>query len=180
MKILKVILVVVLILVAIPLLLAVFVEREYSVEREVTIDRPVEVVFDYIKYLKNQNNYSKWAVIDPEMKTSFSGTDGSPGFVSAWESDDPEVGKGEQEILSITENERVDYELRFQEPFSSTSESWMTTSPMEENSTRVTWGFSGHMPYPTNFFLLVMDMEEMLGEDFEIGLANLKAILEQQ
>jgi uncharacterized protein YndB with AHSA1/START domain len=180
MKILKVILIVLLILVAIPLLLAVFVERDYSVEREVTIERPVHEVFDYIKYLKNQNNYSKWAGMDPEMKTNFSGTDGKPGFISAWESDDPEVGKGEQEILSITENERVDYELRFQEPFSSTSQSWMTTSPIDDNSTRVTWGFSGHMPYPTNIFLLLLDMEEMLGEDFQIGLANLKAILEQQ
>ena len=94
MKILKIILIVVAVLVAIPLILALFVKKTYSVEREITIGKPQQEVFDYIKFLKNQNNFSKWATMDPAMKQEFRGTDGQAGFVSAWESKDKRCGQG--------------------------------------------------------------------------------------
>ena len=80
MKILKVILIVIAVIVAIPLVLALFVKRDYSVEREVIINKPKQEVYDYVKYLKNQNNYSKWAGMDPNMRAAFRGTDGYSGF----------------------------------------------------------------------------------------------------
>ncbi|WP_254500404.1 hypothetical protein, partial [Salmonella enterica] len=72
-------------------------------EREITINKSRQEVYDYIKYLKNQNNFSKWAKMDPAMKTEFRGTDGTVGFVSAWESAKKDVGKGEQEIKNLTD-----------------------------------------------------------------------------
>src|SRR5690606_7302599 len=103
MKIVKKILIVLAIIIAIPLIIALFVKKDYAVQREVTIDKPKQEVFDYIKYLKNQDNYSKWNKIDPEMKKSYKGTDGTVGFISRWESNKKEVGWGEQEIKKITE-----------------------------------------------------------------------------
>lgn len=180
MKVLRKILIAVVIIIAIPLVAALFTRKNYQIEREILIDRPKKVVFDYIKYLKNQDNYSKWANIDPNMEQEFRGTDGTVGFVSAWNSKDKNVGKGEQEIKNIVEGERIDYELRFIEPWESTSPAYLVTESVGENQTRVRWGFSGKFNYPMNLALVFMDMEKLLGEDFDTGLRNLKAILEQQ
>lgn len=180
MKIVKGILIVVLILIAIPLIAALFIKKDYAVEREVIINKPKQEVFEYVKYLKNQNKFSKWANLDPNMKQEFRGTDGTVGFVSAWESQSDDVGKGEQEIKGIKDGERIDYELRFLKPFESTSPAYMTTETVNGNQTKVKWGFSGHMSYPMNLMLIAMNMEKMLGDDFQLGLNNLKGIMEKQ
>jgi len=72
-------------------------------------------VFNYVKYIKNQDHWSPWKSRDPEMKQSFIGEDGTVGFVSKWKGN-KEVGTGEQEIKGIVENERIDSELRFFKP----------------------------------------------------------------
>jgi hypothetical protein len=179
MRILKIILVIIAIIVAIPLVLALFVKKEYSVEREIVINKPKQEVYDYIKYLKNQNNYSKWANMDPAMRKEFRGTDGTVGFVSAWESDKKDVGKGEQEIIKIDEGNRIDYEIRFVEPFESVAPAYMAVEPVSENQAKVKWGFMGRMPYPMNVMQLFMDLPGMIGNDLQTGLNNLKGILEK-
>jgi hypothetical protein len=178
MKTLKRILLLILALVALMLIVAAFVKKEYSLEREITVNKPKPEVFDYVRYLKNQDNYSVWSQIDPDMKKEFSGADGTVGFVSAWESDDKRVGKGKQEITGITEGDRIDYELRFKEPFESTAYTYMICESTGEHTTLVKWGFSGRMNYPMNLMLLFMNMEGMLAPDFENGLTRLKQILE--
>ncbi|MEP6262515.1 MAG: SRPBCC family protein [Gillisia sp.] len=175
---LKKILIIVLVIIAIPLVVALFLPKDYSVEREIVINKPKQEVFEYVKYLKNQDNYSKWATMDPNMKKTYNGTDGTVGFVSAWESENDDVGSGEQEIIKIEEGERIDFELRFKEPFESTSPAFMTTESVTENQTKVTWGFSGHMNYPMNIMMLFMDFEKMIGDDLESGLSNLKSEME--
>ncbi len=180
MKALKIILLVIVILIAIPLLVALFVKKDYAVEREIVINKPKQEVFEYVKYLKNQNNYSVWASLDPNMKTSFTGTDGTVGFISAWESAQKNVGKGEQEIKKITDGERIDYELRFIKPMESTEQAYMITESVSGMQTKVKWGFSGRMKYPMNLMMLFMDFDKMIGGDFEKGLVNLKTIVEAQ
>ena len=165
-------------LVALVLIVALFVRKEYSVERSVTINLPKQEIYDYAKYLKNQNKYSVWAKIDPEMKVEFRGTDGTVGFVSAWESSVRDAGKGEQEITGIVEGNRIDYELRFYEPMKSTDKAYMEFSSGNDSVTTVKWGIYGKIKYPMNLMLLLMDMDAMLGKDLEGGLNNLKALLE--
>lgn len=179
MKILKKVLIVLGILIAIPLIIALFVEKDYAVEREIVINKPNSEVFDYIKLLKNQNNFSKWATMDPNMKKTYRGTDGTIGFVSAWESNNEDVGAGEQEIVKIVEDQRIDYELRFFKPFKATNPAYMTTEALNENQTKVKWGFKGHMAYPFNITMLFIDFEEMVGDDFHQGLEKLKTELEK-
>jgi uncharacterized protein YndB with AHSA1/START domain len=152
--------------------------KDFAVEREVTINKPVDEVFAYLKQLKNQNEWSVWARMDPKMKTEFRGTDGTVGFVSAWEGND-DVGKGEQEIKNIVEGQRIDYELRFIKPWEATNKAYVTTESVGENQTKVKWGFSGHMSFPMNTMMLFMNMDKTVGKDFEQGLANLKANLEK-
>jgi Polyketide cyclase / dehydrase and lipid transport len=180
MKILKRILIVVVFIIAIPLLVALFVKGEYSVEREMVIAKPKQEVFNYVKLVKNQNNFSVWNKRDPNSKMEYTGTDGTVGFVSSWDSQVKEVGKGEQEIKKITEGERLDFELRFKRPYESTDYAYMITEATDDMHTRVKWGFNGKMPYPMNLMCLFMDMDKMLGPDLAKGLDNLKGILEKQ
>lgn len=164
--------------IALLLVLGLFMKKDYSVMRSIVINRPNQVVFDYIKLLRNQDNYSKWASMDPNMKKDFRGTDGTVGAVSAWEGN-KKVGQGEQEIMKIEEGKRIEYDLRFIKPFRSQADVYLTTQPTGDNQTEVTWGFSSRMNYPFNILLKVMNMEKMLGNDFSTGLNNLKTILEK-
>ncbi|HVF97327.1 MAG TPA: SRPBCC family protein [Flavisolibacter sp.] len=179
MKVLKRIGVALLVLVALVLLTALFVKKDMHAEKEVVINKPKTEVFSYVKQLKNQNSYSKWATMDPAMKKDFRGTDGTVGFVSAWESNNSEVGKGEQEIKAVKEGERIDYEIRFIKPWESKATSYMVTEAVSENQTKVKWGFDGNMMYPLNIMNLFMNMDEMIGKDFSTGLTNLKSNLEK-
>ncbi len=180
MKVLKVIGILLGGIVALFLVTAAVTKKNYAVERSVTITKPKTEVFSYAKLLKNQDNFSVWAKMDPEMKKTYRGTDGTVGFVSAWESKKDDVGTGEQEIKKIDEGNRIDYELRFLKPFEATSPAYLAFTDAADGQTKVSWGMSGRMPYPMNIMLLFMNMEEMIGKDFDTGLANLKNILEKK
>lgn len=180
MKILKRIGLLLLAVIALALITALFVKKEIGAEREIVINKPKGEVFAYVKYLKNQNDYSKWAGMDPAMKKEFRGTDGAAGFVSAWESEKDDVGKGEQEITAVREGQRIDYAIHFIEPFESRATAYMTTEAVSETQTRVRWGFASKMNYPMNLMRLFVDMDKMIGDDFATGLQNLKANLEKQ
>jgi len=177
---LKKIALVIVAIIAIPLIMAIFVKTSYDVEREVVINKPKEQVFNYIRFLKNQNEFSKWANIDPNMTKTYRGIDGEVGFVSAWDSQHEEVGTGEQEIVAIEDGYRIDYELRFLKPFQATEPAYMITEDISDNQTKVKWGFSGHMDYPMNLMFLFMDFEKIIGDDLQTGLDNLKEIQERQ
>ncbi len=167
-------------LVALILIIPLFIKKEYAVVKEILINKPTFWVFNYIKMMRNQDNFSVWASIDPDMKKEMKGLDGTVGCISSWESTHKNVGCGEQEILKITENERIDYELRFLKPFKSISQAYFITESVTDHKTTVKWGFDGKMNYPMNLMLLFMNMEKMIGKDFENGLSKLKTLLEQQ
>jgi uncharacterized protein YndB with AHSA1/START domain len=173
------ILIVLAIIIAIPLIVAIFTRKNYSVEQQVTINKPRNLVFDYLKYLKNQDNFSVWANMDPNMKKEYRGTDGTVGFISAWESSNKKVGKGEQEIKKITEGEKIDFEIRFMEPFAGKANATLITESVNENQTRVLWHFDSRMKYPMNLMLVFMNMDKMVGNDLATGLSNLKNVLEK-
>lgn len=153
-------------------------ETDFGVEREITINKPRNEVFAYAKLVKNQNEWGPWFKRDPAMKQEFIGTDGSVGFISKWESQNTEVGSGEQEIKRIVENERIETELRFKQPFESKADAYLTTEAAAENQTKVKWGFKSSMPRPMNLLLLVMDLEKDIGKDYESGLSGLKKAVE--
>lgn len=178
MKFLKRTLIVLLSIVALLLIVALFVDKEYHVERSVVINKPSTEVFDYAKFIKNQDEYSVWNKMDPNMKKTYSGTDGEVGFVYAWDSKNEDVGAGEQEITAITEGKRIDCELRFKRPFESVSTAYMEVTAKNANSSTVEWGFDGYTPYPFNLFCLFMDMDGMIGKDLQDGLNNMKTKVE--
>ena len=178
MKIFITILIVFAAIIALFLIIAIFTKKSYSLEREIIINKPVQEVFNYVKYMKNQEYYSKWVMTDPNMKKNLTGTDGTAGFIYAWDGN-KKAGKGEQEIMKITEGERIDMEVRFEKPFEGIATTYITTTPASNNQTKVKWALGSTMKYPMNLMLIFMNMDKVLGKDIETSLANLKVILEK-
>lgn len=159
------------------LIVALFINSAFRVEAETTINQPKQVVFNYIKHLKNQDQYSKWMQTDPDMKKRYRGEDGTVGFVYAWESEMKDVGVGEQEIISITNGEKVETEIRFKEPFVSNDPMQMITESVSDSSTKVIFEYNGKMNYPTN--LLIPVFKSKIGQDMNGNLQALKSELEK-
>jgi len=163
-------------IIALLLIVALFVKNEYAIQRDIVINKPKADVFNYIKFVKNQEQYSKWVMTDPNMKKSFRGTDGTVGFVYAWDGND-KAGKGEQEIKNIEDGEKLDLEIRFIKPFEGIAQTVMTTEPLPGNQTKVNWSMSGRNPYPMNLMSLML--KGMLEKDLAVSLEMLKANLEK-
>ncbi|MFT3979403.1 MAG: SRPBCC family protein [Ferruginibacter sp.] len=176
MRILKIILYTILTIIVIGLVAGLFISKEYKVEKEVTISKPRQEVFEFLKYLKNQDKFSYWATLDSGMQKHYSGTDGTVGFISGWKGN-KDVGQGEQEIAGIKEGERIDYKLRFKEPMESNMDAYITTEDAGPTATKVKWAIYGTSKYPWNIMNPFMD--NMMGGDISFGLNKLKTILEK-
>jgi hypothetical protein len=166
-------------IIALLLIIALFTKKEYALHRDIIIKKPQSVVFDYVRHLKNQDYFSKWVMTDPHMKKTFKGTDGTVGFVYAWDSKNKQAGAGEQEIIEIKEGEKINIEVRFLRPLSGLAYIPFITKSISEQETKLTWGMSSKMKYPMNIMLLVMNIEKVLGNDLQVSLENLKTILEK-
>lgn len=177
MKILKTILIALGILIAIPLVVALFMEKKYAVEREIVINRPKAEVFEYLKSLKRQSNWSTWVLQDPKIQMTYGGEEGTVGSYAEWKSD--EMGSGRQTVKNIIEGERIETELHFTQPYESYSPARLVTEAVGEAQTKVKWAMDGEMAYPFNFMQVFMSMDEMIGTEYAKSLANLKAILEK-
>src|SRR3954468_599291 len=103
-------------IIALLLIIAIFTKKEYYTHSEIIIHAPQQKVFDYLKKIKNQDHFNKWIMVDPDMKREFKGTDGTVGFIYAWNGS-KEAGEGEQEIKAITEGKNIELEIRFVRPF---------------------------------------------------------------
>ena len=177
MKALKKILLGIVALIVLVLVIALFVKKDFAVERSITINKPNQEVFDYVKMLKNQKNWSTYSQADPEMKEFYKGTDGTVGAVYGWES--KMMGDGEQLITKVAEGERVDIDLIFKGMMGGTSPAYIATKVLSDSTTQVTWAMSGKMNYPMNFMGLFMSMDDMIGTEYQKSLEQLKGLLEK-
>lgn len=173
-----VILIIILAIIAIPFVLAIFKPEEYTIEREIMIGRPKADVFNYVKLLKNQDHYSKWVMTDPAMRKDFTGTDGTVGFIYAWDSENKQAGKGEQEITRLTDD-RMDTEVRFEKPFTGVAHPSVVTEALSPTQTKVTWIFKGTCNYMMRVMHILLNLKKVLGKDMQTSLVTLKNILEK-
>ena len=164
-------------IIALLLIAALFIGKDYSIKRSIVINKPAHEVFDYVKHLRNQEKFSKWVMLDPQMKKDCRGSDGTVGFVYAWDGNQ-QAGKGEQEITGLKEGEMVDIVIRFVRPFKSTARTPFTLERVTQNQTKVTWGMEGTSKFPLN--LINVLMAGTLGRDVQASLGMLKNNLEQQ
>src|SRR5712675_3661982 len=107
-------------IIALLLIVALFMKREHYVNREIIINAPRQKVFDYLKLLKNQDEFNKHAMAGPDRKREFKGTDGTVGYIYAW-SGNKKAGEGQKEIKNIIEGKRIETEIRFVKPMAVTA-----------------------------------------------------------
>ena len=163
-------------IIALPLIIALFLRKEYNSQAEIIINSPSEKVFEYLKHLKNQDNFNKWVMVDPGMKRNFIGTDGTVGFIYSWNGN-KKAGEGEQEIKKITEGKNIETEVRFVRPMAAVAYASYIIESLPNNQTKVTYSNKGKMTYPMN--IMTSMVEKMLTKDMSITLSSLKTILEK-
>jgi hypothetical protein len=163
-------------IIALLLIVALFAKKEHSVKGEIVIHAPLQKVFDYLKLLKNQDEWNKNEITDPNKKEEYKGTDGTVGFILAWTGNN-NVGTGEKEIINIVEGKRIETEMRFEKPMAFTAALILDTTSVSDNQTKVNLSHSGLMKYPLNLFIPVF--EKMFSKQLNISLGNLKNVLEK-
>jgi uncharacterized protein YndB with AHSA1/START domain len=149
---------------------------QYRVTRSATIPAAPATVFEHVNDLHKWDAWSPWAKLDPGMKVTFEGPQTGAGASYAWVGN-KEVGEGKMSITESKANELVRLKLEFIKPFASTATTEFTFKP-EGEQTSVTWSMTGDKNFISKAFCLFMNMDKMVGGDFEKGLASLKSVVQ--
>lgn len=173
------ILLIIIIIIAIPFVMALFLSKEYIIQKEVVINKPVQDVFNFVRVLQNQEVYNKWVMTDPNAKRTTAGIDGTVGFIMAWDSENKQVGKGEQEITRIKEGNQLDYDVRFEKPFNGVAYCTFITSSVANGQTKLVWVFRGIRTYFMKVIHVLLNLKNALGKDMQTSLFTLKTVLEK-
>ena len=176
MNILITILLILLAIIAFLLIIAIFMKREHYVKRDIVINAPSQKVFDYLRLLKNQDEFNEHAKAGPDRKREFKGTDGTVGYIYSW-SGNKDAGVGEKEIKNIVEGKKIEMEIRFVKPMRATADIIIETESLSDNQTKVSWSNAGKLKYPINIFIPIM--EKHVVKDMDVSLLTLKNILEK-
>lgn len=150
---------------------------EFRVARSAAISAPPAAVFAHVNDFHNWEAWSPWAKLDPAMKKAYEGAQSGTGAAYAWNGSN-EVGEGRTTITESRPNELVRIKLEFVRPFAATNDVEFSFKP-QGGQTVVTWSMNGRNNFVGKAVGLVMDMDKMVGGQFEQGLAQLKSVVEK-
>lgn len=145
----------------------------FQVQRKATIAAPPEKIFAMIEDFHRWNEWSPWEKLDPAMTRTFGGPPAGAGATYAW-TGNSEVGEGHMEILESTPSSKVRIKLDFIKPFESNNVTEFALVP-KDGGTEVTWTMQGPNLYVSKLMDTFVDMDAMIGKDFEKGLADMGA-----
>ncbi len=148
----------------------------FEVQRSTSIQASPEKIFALIDDFHHWGAWSPWEKMDPAMKRAHSGAAAGRGAAYAWEGNS-KVGQGRMEITESSPSSRVAIKLDFIKPFEGHNIAEFTLEP-QGGATHVTWTMRGQNPYVAKLMGIFVDMDKMIGKDFEAGLANLKGAAE--
>jgi uncharacterized protein YndB with AHSA1/START domain len=163
-------------LLALLLLYAATRPDHFRVTRSAVIKAPAARIFALINDLRAFNNWNPYEKKEPGLKGSYSGPASGVGAAYAWEG--RKVGSGRMEITAVDAPNKLTLRLDFLKPFKAQNSAEFTLLPQGDNLTVVTWAMHGPSPYISKLMGVLIDMDRMIGRDFEAGLANLKALTE--
>jgi hypothetical protein len=150
----------------------------FAVTRSATMSASSSAIFDQINDFRNWDAWSPWAKLDPAVKNTFEGPPAGTGAIFRWSGND-KVGEGSMTILESRPGELVKIKLAFIKPFESNAINEFAFKA-EGNQTKVTWTMTGENNFIGKAFCLFMNMDKMVGGDFEKGLANIKSVVEKK
>jgi uncharacterized protein YndB with AHSA1/START domain len=149
----------------------------FQIQRAATIQAPPEKIFPLFNDFHNWTSWSPWEKMDRNLKRTYSGPASGPGAVYEWEGN-KKVGQGRMEIAETSPPSKLTIKLDFLKPFEAHNTTVFTLVP-QGNSTNVTWTMHGQQPFMFKVMKTFIDMDKLVGKDFEAGLANLKSIAEK-
>jgi uncharacterized protein YndB with AHSA1/START domain len=149
----------------------------FRVERRILIQAPPEKVWAELGDLRRWQGWSPWERMDPQMKRSYSTPSTGRGATYAWEGN-TQVGQGRMAIVEADAPARLVIKLDFIQPFEAHNTAEFTLMP-QAGATEVSWVMRGPNTYVGKLMQVFVDMDQMVGRDFETGLANLKTLAEQ-
>ena len=164
------------IIVAVLIVIIALQPTHYRVERSTTISAPPATVFAQVNDFHKWDAWSPWAKMDPAMKQNFDGAPAGTGAGYSWVGNS-QVGEGRMTITDSHPSDLVKIKLEFIKPFAATDITQFAFQP-NGNQTKVTWTLDGDNNFIGKAFGLVMNMDKMVGADFEKGLAQMKAVAE--
>ena len=144
---------------------------DFRIERKVTVPAPADIVFAQIQDFHAWEAWSPWAKLDPSMKTDYAGAPQGKGAIYSWEGND-KVGKGRMTITDVVPNQSVTINLEFLAPWEATNGTLFALNSQGPN-TEVSWSMTGHNSFPAKMAGVFMDMDKLVGSDFERGLSDL-------
>lgn len=149
---------------------------EFKIQRSRKVMAPPGVVYLFVQDFHRWPVWSPWEKLDPDLKREYSGAQSGTGAVYAW-AGNSQAGQGRMTIEKATNSRQVQIKLEFIKPFAATHE---TVFLFEKNgeATVVTWTMTGKNGFMGKAFSLLMDMDELVGKDFEKGLEELKRAAE--
>jgi uncharacterized protein YndB with AHSA1/START domain len=150
---------------------------EYRVKRSATISAPPPVVFAQVNDFHKWEAWSPWAKLDPSARNAFEGAPVGTGAVFTW-AGNHKVGEGRMTLTESHPNDLIRIKLDFIKPFASTATAEFTFKP-EGKQTAVTWSISGQKVFVSKAVCMFMNMDKMVGGQFEQGLAQLKSVAEK-
>jgi uncharacterized protein YndB with AHSA1/START domain len=163
--------------VAIILILAATKPDSFSIQRVITVQAPPQKIFPLINDFHQWGSWSPYENKDPAMKRSYSGAASGTGAVYAWEGN-KNVGSGRMEILDASTPSRIVIKLDFFTPFEGHNTAEFTMLP-QGDATNITWLMYGPLPFMGKIMHVFINVDNMIGKDFEAGLANLKRLTEK-
>ena len=149
---------------------------DFSISRSTTIAAPAETIFTNVNNLHKWEAWSPWARLDPAMKQTHEGASAGVGAIYSWDGN-KEVGAGRMTITESRTNSAIRIKLEFLKPFAAVNDTEFTFKP-EGTQTTVKWTMSGKNNFMSKAFCLFVNMDKMVGGDFEKGLASLKTLAE--
>src|SRR6266446_4473766 len=176
-EIIAIIAVVLVIAIAIILILAATKPDTFSVQRATVVKAPPERIFPLINDFHQWGTWSPYENKDPAMKRSYSGVASVKGAVYTWEGN-KNVGSGRMEILDASAPSKIAIKLDFFSPFEGHNTAEFTMLP-QGDATNVTWLMHGPAPFMSKVMQVFINLDKMIGKDFEAGLANLKRLTEK-
>ncbi len=162
-------------LIVLLLFVGLFLKKNHYVKRDIVINAPVAKVFNFLKLLKNQDKFNKWAQTDPDRNWQYKGIDGTEGFIISWNGN-KKAGEGEKEIIKIIDGKRIETQIRFIRPMAMVADVIMETESLSDHQTKVSLINTGTLKYPMNLFIPLA--EKNFPKDMDTSLMVLKSILE--
>ena len=151
---------------------------DFHIVRTAKISAPAAAVFAQVNDFHKWEAWNPWAKLDPAMKQTYEGSPTGVGSVYSWAGND-QAGEGRMTLTESKPDELIRIKLEFFKPMQGTNDVQFLFKP-EGEQTSISWDMTGRKNFISKGFCMFMDMDKMVGGEFDKSLAQIKSIVERK